>query len=69
MASANLVFLPIATKLKAQARREAQRREIMLEGILAILEGMNPRLIDQKLRGFTLTERASSSPLLDARAA
>lgn len=50
--SANLVFLPIGTKLRARAARHARRREVMLEGVLAIQEGLNPRLIEQKLRGL-----------------
>ena len=50
--SANLIFLPIATKLRTIAAREARRREVIIEGILAIQEGLNPRLIDQKLRGL-----------------
>jgi len=50
--SANLVFLPIATKLRARAARTARRREVIVEGILAIQEGLNPRLIDAKLHGL-----------------
>jgi chemotaxis protein MotA len=49
---ANLVWLPIATKLKMRARRVAKRRELMMEGVLAIQEGLNPRLIEEKLRAF-----------------
>ena len=50
--SANLIFLPIAAKLRGKAIRKAKRRELVMEGILAIQEGLNPRLIDQKLRGL-----------------
>lgn len=50
--SANLVFLPIANKLKMKARHEARRRELILEGILAIQEGLNPQIVREKLRGF-----------------
>lgn len=50
--SANLIFLPIATKLKMKARHEAQRRELIIEGIMAIQEGLNPRTIQEKLMGF-----------------
>lgn len=50
---ANLVLLPIATKLRRRAADAARRRVLIFEGILAIQEGLNPRLIDQKLRGFT----------------
>jgi len=52
---ANLVYLPVATKLKLRARRKAKRRELMMEGVLAIQEGLNPRLIEEKLRAFLVT--------------
>jgi chemotaxis protein MotA len=54
--SANLLFLPIASKLRSKAGRQARHRELILEGILAIQEGLNPRLIDQKLRGLLGTD-------------
>jgi chemotaxis protein MotA len=54
--AANLVFLPIAAKLRARAQRRARRRDLIVEGILAIQEGPNPRLIDQKLRGLLAAE-------------
>jgi chemotaxis protein MotA len=50
--SANLLFLPIAAKLRAKAAGRAKRRLLVCEGILAIQEGQNPRLIDHKLRGL-----------------
>ena len=53
MASANLVLLPIASKLKAIAMRQSLYREMLLEGILSIAEGENPRSIELKLQGFT----------------
>jgi chemotaxis protein MotA len=52
---ANLFYLPVATKLKLRARRVAKRRELMMEGVLAIQEGLNPRLIEEKLRAFVVT--------------
>jgi chemotaxis protein MotA len=33
-------------------REEHQRREMMLEGVVSILEGMNPRMVEIKLAGF-----------------
>lgn len=50
--SANLVFLPIAAKLRLKAAVRAKRRQLVSEGILAIQEGQNPRLIEHKLRGL-----------------
>ena len=67
--SANLIFLPIATKLRTIAAREARRREVIIEGILAIQEGLNPRLIDQKLRGLFAIDDSSNTRRLRGRAA
>ena len=53
VASANLLLLPIASKLKAIALRQSLYREMMLEGILSIAEGENPRSIELKLQGFS----------------
>ena len=50
--SANLIFLPIGSRFRARAQRNARAREATLEGVMAIQEGLNPRLIDQKLRGL-----------------
>jgi len=52
VASANLVLLPIANKLKAVVLRQSRYREMLLEGLLSIAEGENPRSIELKLQGF-----------------
>lgn len=52
VAFANLLLLPIGNKLKAVAARQARYREMLLEGILSIAEGENPRSIELKLQGF-----------------
>ncbi|HEB77990.1 MAG TPA: flagellar motor protein [Methylothermaceae bacterium] len=49
---ANLVFLPVANKLKHQVRVQTLSQELLLEGILAIAEGENPHNVELKLRGF-----------------
>jgi chemotaxis protein MotA len=49
---ANLFFLPIAGKMRLRLRDEVQRREMMLEAVISILEGMNPRMLEVKLAGF-----------------
>ena len=43
----------LAAKLKAIAMRQSLYREMLLEGILSIAEGENPRSIELKLQGFT----------------
>ncbi len=67
--SANLILLPIAAKLRGRALRRARRREVILEGVLAIQEGQNPRLIDQKLRGLLAAEEAAPQAGARRRAA
>jgi chemotaxis protein MotA len=50
--AANLFFLPFAGKMRILMREEHQVHEMMLEGVVAILEGMNPRMLEIKLAGF-----------------
>jgi len=57
VALANLVCLPIAGKLKIRHREEQLVNEMMLEGVISILEGMNPRMIETKLRTFLFDTR------------
>lgn len=52
VATANLLFIPIANKLKARARIDSEYREMVIEGIIAIADGENPRAIELKLTGF-----------------
>jgi chemotaxis protein MotA len=52
VSSANLVFLPIANKLKTRSKHEMMSREIMMEGILSIQAGDNPRVVEEKLKAF-----------------
>ena len=52
VALANLFLLPIAHKLRARARIEAHYREMIVEGLIAIAEGENPRAIELKVSGF-----------------
>lgn len=52
IASANLFFLPVAAKLKSAIALEVQSREMLIEGLIAIAEGENPRNIEAKLQGF-----------------
>lgn len=53
--SANLISLPIAGKLKSIIHRQANVREMTIEGLVAIAEGENPRALESKLRGFSQT--------------
>ncbi|MGE5585644.1 MAG: motility protein A [Bacillota bacterium] len=49
---AYLVFIPISGKLGVRASEEALEKEILIEGILAIQSGDNPRIVEEKLRAF-----------------
>jgi len=49
---ANLIFLPIAGKLKTRTRSEILVKEVIIEGILSIQSGDNPRIVEQKLKAF-----------------
>ena len=52
VAFANLFLLPIANKLKQSVNADSLYRELIIEGIVAIAEGENPRSIELKLQGF-----------------
>lgn len=49
---ANMVFLPIAKNLAIQTANEMKTHEMIIEGVLALQRGDNPRLIEQKLQSF-----------------
>jgi chemotaxis protein MotA len=49
---ANLVFLPIAGKLKTRSSRELLLKQLIINGILSIQSGDNPRILEQKLHSF-----------------
>ncbi len=50
--SANLIFLPIAARLKRLGELEVARMELAIEGVAALQSGSNPRMIGQKLRSL-----------------
>ena len=52
VASANLIFLPLANKLKLLSHEEQDLRTLALEGILAVQAGDNPRVVADKLLAF-----------------
>jgi chemotaxis protein MotA len=65
VASANLIFLPIAHKLRSRQRQELLKKEMILEGILALAQGEHPRLIAERLQGFLHDSR--ETPKMSAR--
>ncbi|WP_028455519.1 flagellar motor protein [Chitinilyticum litopenaei] len=49
---ANLLFLPIANKLKQHIQREVTYREMLMDGMVSIANGENPRLLENRLAGY-----------------
>ncbi|MCP5279015.1 MAG: flagellar motor protein [Thiobacillus sp.] len=49
---ANLLFIPIANKLRYLIGRQVANKEMFIQGIIAIANGENPRIIDAKLQGY-----------------
>ena len=62
--SANLFFLPSSGKLRLRIREEQILHEMTLEGVVSILEGMNPRMLETKLIGFLreVPKKADAGP-------
>lgn len=49
---ANLVFIPIAGKLENQSEEEIFLKQIVIEGVLGVQSGQNPKILEEKLRVF-----------------
>jgi chemotaxis protein MotA len=68
VALANLLLLPAASKIKTRIDRETELKELKLEGVVAIVEGLNPKLIRSKLSAYrekqapTAQEPAAQKP-------
>jgi chemotaxis protein MotA len=50
--SANLIFLPVAKKLLANISRIVTLREMLVDGLVGIANGDNPRIIESRLQGY-----------------
>jgi chemotaxis protein MotA len=69
VASANLILLPAGNKLRAQNREKDRLRETMLQGVLCIVEGLNPKLIRTKLEAFESGKRPAAKAAKQSAAA
>jgi len=49
---ANLVFIPLAGKLDARSKQEVATKQLIIEGVASIQAGVNPRLVEEKLKSF-----------------
>ena len=58
---ANWIGTPVATKLKANSENETMVKEIMIEGLLSIQAGENPRVIEEKLKSFLAPKDRASA--------
>ena len=68
VASANIFFLPVANKLKGRIRAATLIKDLMLEGVVGIVEGLNPTLIRMKLEAYQDPRRRSRARTRDGQA-
>jgi chemotaxis protein MotA len=61
VALANLLCLPAASKLRTRMQEAVRAQELMLEGVLSIVEGMNPKLIRAKLDAYLPSAKPSKT--------
>ena len=52
VAVANILFLPMAGRIKMRVKEQVKLKELMLTGVLAIQEGTNPKVVRDRLSGF-----------------
>jgi chemotaxis protein MotA len=64
--SANIVFLPMASKIKRISELECTRMTLIIEGVLAIQSGANPRLVAHKLRSLAPVQPGKSAAAEEA---
>lgn len=67
--SGNAIWLPMSSKLKRMSELESSQMEMVLEGVLAVQSGTNPRLVEQKLRSILPAVPAKGAGRADAEAA
>jgi chemotaxis protein MotA len=58
--SANLLFLPLANKLKLKVKQEVTARTVIIQGLVCLAQGENPRLIQEKLEGYLPVEQRTN---------
>ena len=55
--AANLFFLPMGGKIKMKAKELVMGKLMVIEGLIAVAQGENPRMIEEKLSGFLPTSK------------
>lgn len=61
VASANLLFIPLGNKIKRKIRKRVETKQMILEGALAIVGGLNPYIIEEKLKSYTHEQKTADS--------
>jgi chemotaxis protein MotA len=59
--AANLVFIPLSSKMKLKSKQDFLAKEMIIEGILSIQAGESPALIERKLQSFLIDKPAQSA--------
>jgi chemotaxis protein MotA len=67
VASANLLFLPWAGKIRIRLRERQIIQEMMLEAVLSIIEGVNPRALELQLSSYLVTPKPGPKRVAAAR--
>jgi chemotaxis protein MotA len=67
VALANILLLPAAAKIKSRIERDTELKELKLEGVIAIVEGLNPKLIRSKLDAFRYDAPAPAKAGVDKK--
>jgi chemotaxis protein MotA len=66
VAAANLLFLPAGAKLKARVDASTRTKELMLEGVISIVQGLHPKVIERKLEAYLSDRKApAATPIRD----
>lgn len=65
---ANLVFLPMATKLENKTEEEVFVKQIIIEGVIGVQSGQNPKVLEEKLSAF-VTEKSNKNNIGDPNVA
>lgn len=56
VASANLLFLPLGSKIKRKIKKRMETQHMILEGAIGVLSGLNPFVIEERLKAFVQDE-------------
>jgi chemotaxis protein MotA len=67
--AANLIFLPLATRIRGRARVEALRRDLVIDGVLALGDGASPTVVEERLSGYLSQRLGPRQPVPLAGAA